>query len=112
MAFYENRVPIQKVVYPPRETPTELYKNGAPSQKMTLYENKVPKHGNPLIHFGKNFSHQKKTSLPEKRGVPKIHEPSLRWNKVNQNGEKVMPRTNRRHENLETLNFKGEVICK
>ncbi|KAL3522812.1 hypothetical protein ACH5RR_015646 [Cinchona calisaya] len=114
MAFYENEVPIQKVVYPPRGIATVLYKNGAPSQKMALYENKVPKQGNPLIHFGKNFSHQKKTSFLEKRRVLKMHEPSLRWNKMNQNGKKVVPRTNGKHENLETLNFsrKGEVICK
>ncbi|KAL3522645.1 hypothetical protein ACH5RR_015479 [Cinchona calisaya] len=81
---------------------------------MALYENKVPKQGNPLIHFGKNFSPQRKTSFPEKRRVLKIHEPSLRWNKMNQNGQKVVARTNGRHENLETLNFsrKGEVICK
>ncbi|KAL3529064.1 hypothetical protein ACH5RR_008386 [Cinchona calisaya] len=68
----------------------------------------------PLIHFGKNFSHQKKSSFPEKRPVPKIHKPSLRWNKMNQNGKKVLLRTNGRYENVETLNFseKGEVICK
>ncbi|KAL3538439.1 hypothetical protein ACH5RR_001805 [Cinchona calisaya] len=43
-----------------------------------------------------------------------MHEPSLRWNKMNQNGKKIMPRTNGRHQNLETLNFsrKSEGICK
>ncbi|KAL3518959.1 hypothetical protein ACH5RR_021548 [Cinchona calisaya] len=54
MVFYENRPPIQKVVYPPWGTPTAPYKNGAPSQKMALYENKVSKQANPLIHFERN----------------------------------------------------------